>query len=258
MELGVWGWGAAAIAVVLTGISKSGFGGALGGLAVPVLALWMPAPFAVGVMLPVLIAMDILGLRAWRREASMADLRWMLPGALAGIALGSALLHVLDTRWCQLLIGVIAVVFGLERLWQRWRSTSPAVQPVRPSLAAWCGAAAGVTSTLAHAGGPPAMYYLLWRGLPKTVFVASLVVLFTGINLAKLPFYLGMGLITRETLWLSLCLLPCVPAGVWLGVKVIRHIPDKLFFSVTVLALLGTGSHLVWDALQALAQPGTT
>lgn len=91
MEMGWSGWLAAALAVLLTGISKSGFGGALSGLAVPVLALWMPTVDAVGVMLPILIAMDVLGLRVWRKAASWPDLYWLLPASLLGIAFGSLL-----------------------------------------------------------------------------------------------------------------------------------------------------------------------
>lgn len=252
MEMGWSGWLAAALAVLLTGISKSGFGGALSGLAVPVLALWMPTVDAVGVMLPILIAMDVLGLRVWRKAASWPDLYWLLPASLLGIAFGTALLSLLDTRWCQLLIGLLAIAFALERCWQRWR-VKIQTPDIRPGwLSVCCGAASGMTSALAHAGGPPVMYYLLQRNLAKNTFVATMVVLFTGINLAKLPFYLGLGLINMQTLWMSLVLLPCVPAGVWLGVRCLQRVPEALFFRLAMLALVGTGLQLSWQALHAL------
>jgi uncharacterized membrane protein YfcA len=58
------GWLVAAFAVLITGISKSGLGGALGGLAVPFLSLWISPRNAAAVMLPILIAMDMVGIRA--------------------------------------------------------------------------------------------------------------------------------------------------------------------------------------------------
>lgn len=252
MDMGWSGWLAAALAVLLTGISKSGFGGALSGLAVPVLALWMPTAEAVGVMLPILIAMDVLGLRAWRKAASWADLYWLLPASLVGIVIGTTLLSQLDTRWCQLIIGLLTISFALERVWQRWRVNVP-VPDMRPGwLSVCCGAASGMTSALAHAGGPPVMYYLLQRNLAKNTFVATMVVLFTGINLAKLPFYLGLGVIDIQTLWVSLVLLPCVPAGVWLGVRCLQNVSESLFFRLALLVLMGTGLQLSWQALYAL------
>lgn len=258
MELGWGGWCAAIAAVVLTGISKSGFGGALGGLAVPVLALWLPVPQAVGVMLPVLIAMDVVGWRAWRNAACKADLVWLIPAALVGIAMGSWLLQVLSLAWSQWLIGALAFVFGLDRLWQQCRPTLTKQQPVQGLWALACGTASGLSSALAHAGGPPAMYYLLRRGLAKNTLVATLVVLFTGINLAKLPFYLTMGLVTLDTLMYSLLLLPCVPIGVWLGVKLLRRVPDAWFVGIAIAAMLGTGGHLLWTSSQQLWWPVST
>ena len=50
-------------AILVTGISKSGFGGAMGGLAVPLLSLVIAPDEAAGIMLPILCVMDVVGLR---------------------------------------------------------------------------------------------------------------------------------------------------------------------------------------------------
>ena len=94
MEMNTAGWIVTAIAVLLTGISKSGLGGALGGLAVPFMSMWLSPRDAVAVMLPILICMDMVGIRAWRGKADWADLRLLIPAAVVGIALwGGALLY---------------------------------------------------------------------------------------------------------------------------------------------------------------------
>ena len=93
------------------------------------------------------------------------------------------------------------------------------------------------------------MAYLLSRGLPKERFVATSVFFFTAINLAKLPFYLGIGLFSRDTLLMSAMLLPLVPVGVWLGLHLLRRIPERPFFLFATWALALSGAKLLWDGL---------
>ena len=66
MDIGISGWIVAALCVLITGISKAGLGGALGGLAVPVMSIWLAPRDAVAVVLPILIATDLVGIRAWK------------------------------------------------------------------------------------------------------------------------------------------------------------------------------------------------
>ncbi len=92
------GWVVTAFAVLLTGISKSGLGGALGGLAVPFMSMWISPREAVAVMLPILIAMDFVGIRAWRGKADWIELRLLIPAALVGIAFGTLAFGVMSDR----------------------------------------------------------------------------------------------------------------------------------------------------------------
>jgi hypothetical protein len=97
-------WAAAVPAVLLAGLGKAS-GNGLGMLAVPMMALAMPPSAAAAVMLPLLVAMDLLGLWAWRGQADAATLRVVLPGALVGIAIGSLAFFALDVRWVKALLG---------------------------------------------------------------------------------------------------------------------------------------------------------
>lgn len=247
MHLDTTGWIVTAIAILLTGISKSGLGGALGGLAVPFMSMWMSPRYAVAVMLPVLIAMDLFGIRAWRGKADWAELRLLLPASLVGIALGTLAFGVMSDRMVKGAVGLIAVVFAADRLLRRPMSDAPTA-PL-PRLARLCGVGAGFTSTLAHAGGPPLMIYLLTRGLPRQAFAATSVFFFAALNLAKLPFYLGLDLFTRDTLVMSAMLLPLVPVGVWTGMRLLQHIPERPFYLLATAALGLSGVKLLWDAV---------
>lgn len=247
MHLDATGWIVTAVAILLTGISKSGLGGALGGLAVPFMSLWMSPRDAVAVMLPVLIAMDLFGIRAWRGKADWAELRLLLPASLVGIALGTLAFGVMSDRMVKGAVGLIAVVFTADRLLRRPKA-DPHTAPL-PRLARVCGVGAGFTSTLAHAGGPPLMIYLLTRGLPRQAFAATSVFFFAALNLAKLPFYLGLDLFTRDTLVMSAMLLPLVPVGVWTGMRLLQRIPERPFYLLATAALGLSGLKLLWDAV---------
>lgn len=249
MEMSPTGWVVTAIAILLTGISKSGLGGALGALAVPFMSMWMPPQQAVAVMLPVLIAIDLFGIRAWRGKASGADLRQLLPAAMLGVIAGTLAFGLMSERTVRIAIGLIAVGFALDRLLRRSKGGASGERPLRRPLAWLCGAGAGFTSTLAHAGGPPVMIYLLGRGLPRNTFVATSVFFFAVLNLAKLPFYVGLGLFSRDTLAMSALLLPLVPVGVWMGMRLLARIPERPFFLFATVALAASGAKLLWDGL---------
>ena len=69
----------AVIAILLTGISKGGFGAGAGGVAVPLMSIFIAPPEAAGIMLPILCAMDLFGVHAYRGRWSRTHLRVMLP-----------------------------------------------------------------------------------------------------------------------------------------------------------------------------------
>lgn len=248
MEMGAAGWIVTVVAVLLTGISKAGLGGGLGGLAVPLMSMWISPRDAVAVMLPILIVMDFSGIRAWQGKADWSDLRRLVPAALIGIGLGTLVFDLLSERMVKLLLGLIAMIFAADRLLRR-KSADGAPRPLSRAFAWLCGAGAGFTSTLAHSGGPPLMIYLFSRGLSKEAFVATSVFFFTAINLSKLPFYLAIGLFSRETLLMSAMLVPLVPFGVWLGLRLMKRIPERPFFLLATWTLGLSGLKLLIDAL---------
>lgn len=251
MDIGVSGWIIAALCVLITGISKAGLGGALGGLAVPVMSIWLAPRDAVAVVLPILIATDFVGIRAWRGKADWSDLRSMLPGALFGIGAGTLAFGLMSDALVRVTVGLITVGFAVDRIF-RGKMAVRAMPGVSSSwFGVLCGAASGFTSTLAHAGGPPVMVYLLSRRLPRETFVATSVYFFTVINLAKLPFYLGLGIFSRDSLLMSALLVPLVPLGVWIGLRTLAWIPERLFFAIATAALGFSGAKLLWDGMSA-------
>jgi hypothetical protein len=150
-------------AVLSTGISKGGFGGAFGGIAVPLMALVMPPTQAAAIMLPILCMADVTGLRRFCGKWDLQNLKIMLPGALLGVLLGTLSFGLLSERLIGLVIGSITIVFFLLNVLNA-SAALPAAKP-RWAKGTLLSAIAGFTSFVAHAGGPPIMMYLqrIWH-----------------------------------------------------------------------------------------------
>ncbi len=242
-------WLLAVIATLLFGMSKAGFGGAAGSLGVPLMALAVPAPFAAAVMLPILLAIDLIGLVVFRGKADTANLRIILPGAMLGVALGWLTFSHVDARWIKLLIGIEAIAFALDRF-RAARNAAIAV-PSAPTFLPgilWSGVA-GFTSFISHAGGPPIMQYLMPQNMDKMRLVGTTVIFFTAVNFAKLGPYAQLGLVDLSNLAVSLLLAPAIPIGYFVGYRLLQAVDMRGFNLVTAWTLLAAGTKLVFDGL---------
>ena len=244
-----WFYAAAIPAVLLVGMSKGGFGGGLGTLAVPLIALVISPVQAAGIMLPILCLMDLFSLWAYRGRWIWPELYVLVPASLAGIGLGTLLFDALSPAVIRLLVGIVAVAFTAHYLLS-WRRGTHADLPDYPRPAGIAaGAVAGFTSFIAHAGGPPVSMYLLRRPLDRTDFVATTVLFFTVVNYTKLVPYAWLGQLAPGNLATSLVLAPLAPVGVLTGVYLHKRVSDRIFFGMVYVLLGAVGLKLVWDGL---------
>lgn len=240
----------AVIAILLTGIVKGGFGTGAGGLAVPLMSVFIAPPQAAGIMLPILCAMDLFGYHAYRGRWARAHLTALVPGALLGIGVGALAFGTLSVNAVRLVVGGIAVLFALDKLFALTeRLVAPAAKkPGRAAGAVW-GALSGFTSTLAHAGGPPFAIYILPQGLDKTVIAATSVVFFLMVNWVKLVPYYFLGQLNLGNLSASLLFAPLAPIGIWLGVWLNRRVSQAAFMKVSYVLMLLVGLKLIYDVM---------
>jgi uncharacterized membrane protein YfcA len=241
-----WFYLVAAPAILIVSISKGGFGGGLALLGVPMMSLVIPPAQAAAIMLPILLVMDALSVWAYRGRYDRGVLATMLPGAAVGVALGGLAFGLLDAQLMRLIVGLIALAFVAQHLIGGGR-LRPA-RPPEPWLGGICGALAGFTSTIAHAGGPPAALYLLPLRLDKTALAGTMVMLFAAINLMKLLPYAAIGQLTGLNLMTSLVLAPLAPLGVWLGIQLHRQVDETLFYRLAYGFVAITGLKLIYDA----------
>lgn len=240
----------AGLAVLLAGFSKASAAGGVGLMAVPLMSIAIAPQHAAAIMLPILCALDLLGLWAYRRQYDRALLRQLVPGALIGVLVGALVFKTVDVRWVKGLLGAECLVFALHRILGARRFDAASGRPPNLARASFWSALSGFTSTLAHAGGPPVLQYLLPLKLPKTLMVATMVYYFTIVNYIKLVPYAWLGLLEKGNLSTSLLLAPVIPLGYWIGWKFTRRIPEKPFYTFVNLSLVATGIKLLWDGLR--------
>jgi uncharacterized membrane protein YfcA len=244
-----WFYAVAIPAILLMGISKGGFGSGAGMFATPLMALVVPVPRAAAILLPILVVMDIAGLWAYRGTFSRENLKVLLVGGVAGVVLGALTFRYIDESWLRVILGMLAIGFVAQRYLVR-AETLPAARSTPKGL--FWSAFSGVTSTIAHAGGPPLAIYLLPQRLDKRVMVGTTVVFFAVINAVKLVPYTWLGLFDEANLATSLVLAPLAPLGIWLGVVVARRLSQDLFYRICYGLLLLVGAKLLWDGAAGL------
>lgn len=234
-------------AVLLLGISKSGFGAGFGSLAVPMMALAVTVPQAAAILMPVLLVMDILGMAAFRKDFDLKLLKFLIPSGLVGVVIGALLFKVLDSHTVAGIVGMFTLLFLAQRL-----LFPPKVDSSPPPrwLGAILTATSGFTSFIAHAGGPPINAYMIPLRMSPVKFTATLAFFFFVINLSKWIPYAWLGLLDTRNMVTSLVLLPLAPIGVFIGVRLARRVNQVLFYRLVYLGMFLTGIKLVWDALR--------
>ena len=252
MIIDPWFYFVAAPAVLIYGISKGGFGGGLGVMAVPLMALVISPVQAAAILLPILCLMDLFSVWAYRGKWIAAELKVIVLPSLFGVAAGAALFGYMSPAIIRLIIGTVALLFALHWL-LRHQLQGQEIGNVATIYGVPAAATAGFTSFVAHAGGPPISMYLLRRSLNRTEFVATTAVFFTVLNYVKLVPYSWLGQFNTENLWTSLALSPLAPIGVDIGVWLHHRVSDSWFFSVVYGLLIVVGAKLIYDGVLTLA-----
>ena len=220
----------------LIGLAKGGFGGLMGSLATPLMALVMPVDQVLGLVLPILMIGDVFALvfhwRGWRGRLIVL----LLPGALLGVTIGTLFITNAPTKVLRTTLGIIVLVFALYKLLEK-RIVGSLKYESRNWHGLVAGTITGFSSALAHTGGPPVSIYLLMQEITPRVFVATAALFFFILNWIKVPYYFYAQLFDFQRLWDIAWLLPLVPLGALTGKWVSEKI-DKQSFGRLVVALL--------------------
>jgi uncharacterized membrane protein YfcA len=235
-------------AVLLIGLAKGGFSG-LGALAMPLIALGMDPIQGAAILLPILIAQDAVSVAAFRKSWDGHVLAVMLPGAVAGVALGWWLAASVSSNGVLLSVGAISLVFGLHRLWAERGGRIAASSGSPGWVGTLFGVATGFTSQIAHAGGPPFQMWVMPRRLARDTFVGTTAIFFAALNWIKVPAYAALGQFTRANALATAALLPFAILGALAGVWLIRKVSPERFYTLVYVLMVAAGAKLLWDGL---------
>ncbi len=239
-------WALAGLAAVLVGMGKGGIP-VVGMLSVPVLSLAISPVAAAGLLLPIYVVSDMFGLYAYRKAFDRRVLAILVPATTIGVGLGWATASRVPEDLVTGLVGLIGAIFALNLLLRR--GAEPEAKPARWLPGMIWGTATGFTSFVSHAGAPPYQVFVLPLKLPKEVFAGTSTILFAYVNAIKLVPYWALGQFSPANLKVAVALMIPAALAVFAGVKLVKMLPEALFFKLVTWALLLLSIKLIWDAM---------
>jgi uncharacterized membrane protein YfcA len=242
-ELSVLAWAALAVGAMAVGVSKTALPG-VNTLAIALFAAVLPARASTGALLLLLIVGDAFALWVHRRHARLRALIPLIPAVLAGLILGALFLAFATDTWTRRVIGgILLLVIGVT-LWRRRRAAAEEAESGRIAAAAY-GALGGFTTMVANAGGPVMTMYFLAARFPMRAFLGTTAWFFAGINLAKLPFSIGLGIIDLPTVLMDLVLVPGVVVGAFVGRALLDRMDQRTFERIVIALTIAGALYLL-------------
>ncbi|MDT0544691.1 MULTISPECIES: sulfite exporter TauE/SafE family protein [Streptomyces] len=255
----LWEFVALAGAATLVGFSKTSVSGA-NTVSLAIFAAVLPARESTGILLPLLIIGDLFAVYTYRRHADWATLVRLFPAVAVGVVAGTVFMLWADDAAVRVSIGVILLVMASVTLWRR-RAASRAAGEKKEATEAGqdqaqghsgarlkagsYGVLGGFTTMVANAGGPVMSMYLLSAGFRKLGFLGTSAWFFLIVNVAKVPFSVGLGLIDGRSLLLDAGLALCVIPGAFLGKAIADRINQLLFERLVIAATVVGGAQLL-------------
>lgn len=242
-------WALATLSAVFVGMGKGGLP-VVGMLAVPVMSLVMSPVVAAGMLLPVYVVSDMFGLYAYRHDFDLRVIVIVGLGMTLGVVAGWATATIVPEALVTALVGLIGAVFALNLVLRRGREV-PARQADVGRGVFW-GTVTGFTSFVSHSGGPPFQVYVLPLRLTKMAFAGTSTIAFAYVNVIKLIPYWALGQINLQSLGIAAVLMVPAALAVFAGVRLVRILPEKLFFQLVTWALLLLSIKLIVDGVGGL------
>lgn len=248
-DFSVWEWCLALVSAWCAGVGKAGLAG-VGLLNVVLMAWLVPGVASSGVVLPMLIAADVLAVSVFGvGNVNWRVVRQLLGPMLLGVVIGWLTLDRISrtsTHTFTALIGWLVLAMLALQVTRRNFPHFDRALPHSRVFGGLMGLLAGFATMLANAAGPIGSLYLLILGFDKKEFVATMAWLFLIVNVLKVPFSATQGLITAETLAFNALLLPSIVVGFFAGKRFISRLPRQWFERVIVALTLVSALRLIW------------
>ena len=234
-------------AIILYGVAKSGLGGSMTLISIPLMTVVMPLGQALAIVLPILILSDMVAVYRFRNNFDAETLKLLVPGAAIGIFIGSITFMHFSESLLKFIIGLMGFLFAGHYFIFKTK----VITPLKRSLfkGGICSTISGFTSFCVHAGGTPLSVYLLPLRMKKEIYVGTRIIFFTCINLIKFPFYVNLSIVTLESIKQSLFLFPLALLGISIGYQILKVLKEALFYNIIYILILFSSTKLILDYL---------
>jgi len=226
-------WLVAFLAIIILGISKSGVKG-ISIIMITMLVYVYGGKHSSGVLMPMLIAADILAITYYRKHVKWEYLIKLMPAIVVGVLIGTLIGKDLNEFWFKnAMIGIILVSVAI--LWY-WEKNPPKEVPDNWIFSSVLGLAAGITTMIGHLAGPFANIYFLSMRMPKNEFIGTAAWLFFIINLIKLPLHIFVwSSVNMSSIQQSISLVPALLLGFLLGINLVKRIKDRNYRQMIIV-----------------------
>lgn len=197
--------------------------------AVPIMAAVFGGKTSVGLLLPLLSMADVFAVSYYNRHAEWKYIWRLLPAAVVGVGIGIWVGYIVDDDAFDGLIAIIIISSLVLMIVQEYTTLSDKL------ISSWAvasifGVLGGFSTMIGNAAGTIMAVYLLATRIPKNNFIGTTAWFFLIINLFKFPFHIFIwGTITAKSFLFDLAALPAIVLGVFLGIRIVRFIPEKAF-----------------------------
>jgi uncharacterized membrane protein YfcA len=226
-----------ALSGLLIGMAKTGLSG-VGMMVVPILANAFGGRPSVGLLLPILIFADVFAVTWYNRHAQWKHILRLLPWAFAGIVVATLVgKSISDQAFNRLLAALVIGGIGIL-VWRDVRSDKLQI-PKSRWFAGGLGLLGGFSTMIGNAAGPVMALYLLSMRLPKNVYIGTGAWFFFIVNLSKVPLHVwSWKTITLDSFLLDVLIIPAIAAGAFLGIWLVRLLPERIFRIIVIATTL--------------------
>jgi uncharacterized membrane protein YfcA len=232
-DIGLWGavWMAAAVLIAALVRGYSGFG-----YSAMVIAASSLVTNPLNFVAVVVIAEAVMSAQSWSgvgRDVDWRRVGWLLAGAVIGMPAGLWALSFVSEDGARAVVSVYVLTMCLI-LFAGVRLKSEVGAPGTFGT--------GLISGLANApglGGLPVAAFFAAQPMAPAVFRATLVAYFPILDIFSAPLYWAAGLVSMDTLWASLFVLPLTLIGNWLGARHFFNTDPQDFRRFAIILLAG-------------------
>lgn len=244
-------WGIFCLAVFIVGFSKTGLPG-ITIVAVPLMAMVVPAKISVGLMLPLYIMADLIStLSYWRFAVVRCCFPYLVFVAL-GVWSASFVVGAVDDKTFGVIIGGTVVVLIILTIAmdvvRRWKNPdTPKIEPIESTemrrvrnrgsfsiVSIFFGLSTGLFSALSNAAGPIMSLYMITVRLEKFQLLGTTAVCAFCMNCLKIPLFFSLGIVNVQTLKLDVIAIPVIILGCVAGIFIAKKLPQKAFKNIVL------------------------